>query len=92
MSKKNAAKQIWSDVWEAIGSHIKSRREQLNIKQSDLADKIGFSAQFLGRIEKGKSPLPEESFKKLNKVLKLEQKKIEKIYLDGTRLYLKTLF
>src|ERR1700689_3115948 len=54
-------------LWAEMGDYIKSRRKQLDISQIELARKVGFSSQFLGRIEMGKVPLPDDALKKMIK-------------------------
>jgi ribosome-binding protein aMBF1 (putative translation factor) len=91
-SSTHKTKAAWEDIWLELGEYIKERRTALNLSQVDLATKVGFSAQFLGRIEGGKSPLPDVAFKKIISVLKLDHKRVEKIYINGNKNYVTALF
>src|SRR3954469_20310545 len=44
----------------AIGKHIASLREQANLKQNALAEKLPWSAAVLSRIENGERPLTDD--------------------------------
>lgn len=85
-------KNVWNGVWLGIGELIRNKRLTLGMSQTDLANEIGFSAQFLGRIESGKCPLPKEAFVKITAVLNLDRKKVSKIYIDAAHEYLSSLF
>lgn len=54
-----------------IGQIIVSSRRAQKINQASLARNLGFSAQFLGRIEKGAVSCPEIALKKVVKILSI---------------------
>lgn len=54
-----------------IGALVVRTRTAKGITQAELATKMGFSAQFLGRCEKGITPFPERSLRKVVRVLKI---------------------
>lgn len=57
------------------GELIFKKRKQLNISQTELSKKLGFTSQFCGRIEKGTEPwagFPADKVKKLCKILDLD--------------------
>ena len=39
------------DFYKKLGSRIKAKRKNLNITQQQLADKVGISLNFMGKIE-----------------------------------------
>lgn len=53
------------------GEMIFEKRKELEISQIDLANTLGFSSQFMGRIESGAVSFPAEHVKKLCKTLRL---------------------
>lgn len=59
-----------------IGKLIRFKRENLGLTQKDVAQAMGFSNVFLGRVEFGKTPLPLSHVNKLAKVLKLTRQEI----------------
>jgi transcriptional regulator with XRE-family HTH domain len=78
-----------------IGNYIVETREQKGMSQVDLAERLGFSSQFLGRIEKGAVMMPEESLVDTIKILSLSPKKLVKLFslageLGAKRLLSKT--
>ena len=40
-----------SDFYKNLGKNIKQRRKELGLTQQELADKIGISLNFMGKIE-----------------------------------------
>lgn len=52
-----------------VAKLIKGSREILGLTQKELAKKLGFSDQFLGKIEKGLVSLPLKSARKIIKSL-----------------------
>jgi transcriptional regulator with XRE-family HTH domain len=61
-----------------VGDLIRKTREEKNITQKSLAEYLGFSNVFLGRIEAGKCGLPVEYTHKLAKRIGLEREEILK--------------
>lgn len=43
----------YDDVYKTIGKNIKKYRTQLGLTQQQLADKLGMSLNFIGKIEVG---------------------------------------
>ena len=60
---------IYSDK-EFIGKTIQTIRKKANIKQSELAEKIGISEKHLSKIETGKNLPSLDNFLKMAEVLK----------------------
>ena len=58
------------------GALLKGARTRLSLSQIELAGKLGFSSQFLGRIEKGTVSMPWPSLKKACKILGLDEFKL----------------
>ncbi len=54
------------------GAFIRSRREALGISQSPVGEAIGYTAQFISRIETGHVPLPRKHITALAKVLRID--------------------
>ncbi|MEQ1876481.1 MAG: helix-turn-helix transcriptional regulator [Bdellovibrionia bacterium] len=65
---------------QMLGEYVLERRKELGMTQKELKKNLGFSAQFLGRIEKGKVMIPEKCLVKLINLLDLDFARIEKIY------------
>ena len=63
-----------------LGEYVLERRKELGMTQKELKKTLGFSAQFLGRIEKGKVMIPEKCLVKLISLLELDFARVEKIY------------
>jgi len=79
-------------TWKALGNYIKRVRIANGVSQLALAKKLGFSSQFLGRIEGGKAPLPDKVFSRLVRQLKLERREISRIFVIGAQDYVNTIF
>jgi len=47
-------KDLSNKEWEEIGNRIRARRKSCNIKQSELAEKIGISLSHMSGIENGR--------------------------------------
>jgi transcriptional regulator with XRE-family HTH domain len=69
-----------STLAQMLGSYILEKRRELGMTQKDLKKSLGFSAQFLGRIEKGKVMIPEKCLIRLINLLELDFVRLEKIY------------
>ena len=39
------------DFYKQLGKNIKKRRKELNLTQQELADRLGLSLNFIGKIE-----------------------------------------
>jgi transcriptional regulator with XRE-family HTH domain len=65
---------------QMLGTYILERRKEMGMTQKDLKKTLGFSAQFLGRIEKGKVMIPEKCFVRLINLLELDASRIDKIF------------
>ena len=70
-----------------LGPYIKERRQlpksYLGMSQIELANKLGISAQFLGRVEKGEVPIPHDLQVRMIIELKIPQAVIRDIYMDA---------
>lgn len=56
-----------------FGQHVVAQRTQKKMTQAQLAKRLGFSAQFLGRAEKGFVGFPEKSLIKAVKLLNINK-------------------
>jgi len=65
---------------QMLGEYILEKRKEMGFTQKDLKKTLGFSAQFLGRIEKGKVMIPEKCLVRLINHLALDFDRIDKIY------------
>jgi len=77
---------------QMLGTYILERRKELGMTQKDLKKNLGFSAQFLGRIEKGKVMIPEKCFVKMINLLELDPMRVEKIFRTAATEKLTFLF
>ncbi|HEX4925775.1 MAG TPA: helix-turn-helix domain-containing protein [Bdellovibrionales bacterium] len=77
---------------QQIGAYILERRKELGMTQKDLKKTLGFSAQFLGRIEKGKVMIPERCLVRLINLLELDFSRMDKIYRSSAAERVNTLF
>ena len=59
---------------EYVAKVIKQARKKLNLKQSELAEKIGISEKHLSKIETGKNYLALDNFLKIVEVLGISLK------------------
>lgn len=68
--------------------NVERRKEgdppRYEVKQRVLAEKVGVSAQFLGKIEKGEVPTPDDIQAKLIVELKIPVKVIREIYMEAS--------
>ena len=58
---------------ENLGRLVLKERQKKGLKQSELAEKLNISPQFLGRIEKELVPIPEPVLLKIVKELKVDK-------------------
>jgi transcriptional regulator with XRE-family HTH domain len=69
MKLTNKEKQV---LWDQIGQNIEQYRSKLDITQSELAQKAGFSLLFIGLIERGKRPAPVATLASIAEALKVK--------------------
>ena len=69
-----------SPLAKMIGIYLYERRSEKGINQAQLAKHLAFSAQFLGRAEKGEVQLPYNSLVKAIIFLDMSEAKLKKIY------------
>lgn len=77
---------------ELLGDCIKDSRLDQDITQADLASRLGFSAQFMGRIEKGYAMIPEAALIECIDILGLQRKYIARIYKEAADNTVKRLY
>lgn len=77
---------------QQLGSLIVSKRQKVGLLQKDLADHIGISAQFLGRIERGEVMIPRDGLISCIIVLQLSQNQINSVYRKAAALDVGVLF
>lgn len=61
-------------LYKLIGDRIKSRREQLNMNQLELSDKLNISRSSVSNIEVGRHQVPLFTLYEISKVLELNIK------------------
>ncbi len=81
-----------SHLAKMIGQYLFDERSKKNLLQKEVAEKLGLSAQFLGRIEKGDVMVPQSTLIQLIEILKLSEKKMIQIYQASANLEAKALF
>ena len=57
--------------YSVIGRRIRSTRQERNLKQEELADKIDVSVAFMSRVERGKSQVNLKRLTQIAEVLKV---------------------
>ncbi len=75
-----------------LGSYFKAQRIKQGIAQNALAEAIGCSAQFLGRIEKEEVAIPERLLVGLIKHLKVSPKQVKRRYLKACEEQIDAIF
>ncbi len=69
-----------SHLAKMLGQYISDTRQEIPMRQRELAKTLGISAQFLGRIEKGDVMIPDGVLSHCISVLKLSKAQIVTIY------------
>lgn len=69
-----------SHLAKMLGQYIIFTRQEISMRQRELAKTLGISAQFLGRIEKGDVMIPDDILSHCISVLKLSRSQIITIY------------
>ena len=69
-----------SHLAKMIGTYILETRTKKKILQKDFSSKVGVSAQFIGRIERGEVMIPEPLLFKVITFLGLSEKKLTQIF------------
>jgi len=80
------------ELARALGQYVRTRRVQLGLTQRQVKEHLGFSAQFLGRIEKGQAMVPEEALITLINVLGLDRAELENIFIGANKRHIAQLF
>ncbi len=63
-------------LYERIGKEIKHFREQLNLTQSDLAERIGVTRTSISNLESGRQRVPIDTLFAICEVLRIEPRDI----------------
>ncbi len=79
-------------IRKMLGLYVLEQREALGLSQSELAAGLGFSAQFMGRIEKGEVGVPDPAMIKIVSILEFEPARLRKIYSYAAVCYVEDLF
>ena len=69
-----------SHLAKMLGQYISDTRQEISMRQRELAKTLGISAQFLGRIEKGDVMIPDDVLSHCISILKLSRAQIITIY------------
>lgn len=57
---------------EKIGKKLRKARKELNLKQSEVADKVGINSNYYARIERGEVQAALDTLKEIAKILKIK--------------------
>ncbi len=57
---------------QQIGKELKKARKKLNLKQIDIAEKVGINPNYYARLERGEETPSLDTLKKLAQVLKIK--------------------
>lgn len=79
-------------VRKMLGQYILEKRAAIKLTQVDLAAQLGFSPQFMGRIEKGEVCIPNDALIKAVNVLDLDASKVRKIYTYSASCFVDDIF
>ena len=55
--------------WDSLGQHIRTCRQDNRMRQEDLAEKVGVSANYIGMVERGEKMPSLETFVRLANAL-----------------------
>jgi len=69
-----------------IGQKIKELREEVGLKQRELASKLNIGEGFLSKVENNQKLLKRDDLKKLSEIFNIEQSELETLWL-GTKVY-----
>ena len=69
------------ELRQKLGELILRSRQERCMKQKELAQELGFSAQFLGHVERGAATMPELAFQKAIEVLELDVEAVKSIFI-----------
>ncbi len=81
-----------SHLAKMLGTYILEARKAKAVTQFKLAQELEFSAQFLGRIEKGEVMIPEPALIKSIQLLNLKKDRIKEIYRASSENVVNDLF
>lgn len=76
----------------SVGFLIKNKREKLGITQKGFATSLGFTAQFLGRIETGAVGLPQKYWFKTMRLLRIKKAQLFECMMHDYEKQLKESF
>ena len=69
---------------EKLGQHLKASREWVNLTQSQVSDRLGYSSpQFISNIERGVSVVPLEALSKMLKLYRANPNQVTDIILTS---------
>jgi len=81
---------MFNDIFnQRIGKLVVDLRNAKGISQKSLADRLKFSAQFMGRIEKGVARFPKPSLKRVARILNISPQTVERIAGESALAYAK---
>ncbi|MCC6277791.1 MAG: helix-turn-helix domain-containing protein [Oligoflexia bacterium] len=60
-------------VYRQFGEFLRSNRDRANLSQVELANRLGYTSQFISNCERGKAVLPGKSWKTLIQILKVTE-------------------
>jgi len=69
-----------------LGQKIKELREEVGLKQRELASKLNIGEGFLSKVENNQKLLKRDDLKKLSEIFNIEQSELETLWL-GTKVY-----
>ncbi len=80
------------DLAIMLGNYIRECRKKSRLNQNFVAKKVGFSAQFYGRIEKGAVLPPRGTLIELIGLLHMEQEVLQRIFKAASLSFVDKLF
>lgn len=74
-----------------LGKFIKEKRSAIGLTQSQVAERLGYTAQFITNWERGISNPPPSTLKKISTVLKIPPQEMYKLLCEESERHWKTL-
>lgn len=76
---------------QEFGKLVVKARTTKNMTQANLAKKLNFSAQYLGRVERGTVRMPLAALRKTKTILDIPTKTISEMARDAAKTYTETI-
>lgn len=66
-------------IYKYFGEFLRTRRDSAGLSQVELANKLGYTSQFISNCERGKAVLPGKSWKALIQILDISENELLEI-------------